>query len=56
MHRVERFLIIVSTAATLDGLVSSREALAGCSPSPTPGNDNIVWTSQFRRRSFHLYG
>jgi hypothetical protein len=40
MHRVNR--LIVSTAATLDGLVSSREALAGCSPSPTPGNDTIV--------------
>jgi outer membrane autotransporter protein len=42
MHRVNRLLLLLSTAATLDGLVASREALAGCSPSPTPGNDTIV--------------
>src|SRR5262245_49918458 len=35
-------LLLLSTVAALDGLAISHEALAGCLPSPTPGDDTIT--------------
>src|SRR5262245_31235088 len=35
-------LLLLSTVAALDGLATSHEALAGCFPSPTPGDDTIT--------------
>ena len=42
MRCAKRLLLLLSTAATLTGLAPSHEALAGCFPLPTPGNNNIT--------------